>query len=62
LEEAVKKKWMQVNDSYLVSEARTFIDRGGKYEAEEGEHDDSIFAWGIAWQVRKQRKAVYIYT
>jgi len=62
LAEAVQEGWIQVNDPFLISEGRTFVDKGGKYEAEQGEHDDSIFAWGIAYQARKQRKVQWIYT
>jgi hypothetical protein len=60
LNEAIENNWLQVNDKIFISEAKTFVDRGGKYEADAGQHDDSIFAWGIAWQCRKQKKKTYI--
>ncbi|KKN52792.1 hypothetical protein LCGC14_0609100 [marine sediment metagenome] len=47
---------MIINDTGFLSECLTFQDNGsGKYEAMEGYHDDRIFMWGIAWQLRKQR-------
>ena len=33
---------------------KVFVDRGTRYEADKGEHDDLVMAWGIAWQARKQ--------
>lgn len=62
LNEAVRENFMQVNDPVLLSEARTFVDTGGRYEADKKQHDDTVFAWGIAWQVRKQRKVQYVYS
>jgi hypothetical protein len=60
LNEAMEEGFMQVNDTIFIAECRTFVDRGGRYEAEKQQHDDSIFAWGLAWQARKQRKQSYI--
>lgn len=52
--EAVEKKYMVINDRILLDECRTFgpNDRG-KYEALNDADDDSVFGWGIAWQVRQ---------
>jgi hypothetical protein len=42
-----------VNDPGTLEECNSFIDNGtGKYEAPRGEHDDRIFAHGIAIQIR----------
>ena len=41
----------EVNDEVLVQEGLTFEESNGKYEAAEGYNDDTIFAWGIAWQM-----------
>lgn len=56
LNDAVEEGFMQVNDSIFIAECKTFVDDGGKYQADKGQHDDSIIAWGIAWQARKQMK------
>lgn len=52
--EAVEKRYMVINDRILLDECRTFgpNDRG-KYEALNDADDDSVFGWGIAWQVRQ---------
>jgi hypothetical protein len=47
---------IQVNDRIFLAECKTFVDHSGKYEADSGQHDDSVMAWGIAWQARKQLK------
>lgn len=54
LREHIEKGFMRTKDRELLSECRTFGPVGAsRYEAQEGCHDDSIFAWGIAIQVRK---------
>lgn len=60
LNEALEEQYMHVNDETFIAECKTFVDTGGKYEADKGQKDDSIIAWGIAWQCRKQRKKSYI--
>lgn len=60
LNEALEENYLLVNDKIFISEAKTFVDKGGRYEADTGQHDDSIMAWGIAWQCRKQKKKTYI--
>lgn len=60
LNEAMESGFMQVNDETFLAECKTFVDNGGRYEADEGQHDDSIIAWGIAWQCRKHKKKSYI--
>jgi len=51
--EATHGEHMQVNDPVFLGECLTLADDGtGKYKARDGCHDDTIFAWGIAWQVR----------
>ena len=46
-----------IYDEWLLKEALTFINNNGKYEAEEGQHDDDIFATAIAYQMyRKYRR------
>lgn len=56
LNEAIEKKYMGINDQVFIAEAKTFVDTGKKYEADSGENDDTIIAWGIAWQCRKQKQ------
>jgi hypothetical protein len=53
LNEALEQGHMGVNDRSFLVDCKTFIDTGTRAEASEGEHDDTIFAWGIAWQARK---------
>lgn len=54
LEEAMRSRYMTVNDMAFLGECRTFVDTGaGKYEASAGDHDDRVIAWAIAWQMRK---------
>lgn len=54
LREAVEGRFMAVRDRVLLEECRTFgPNERGRYEALNGAYDDSLFAWGIAWQVRK---------
>ena len=56
LNEALEEDHMLANDKLFLAECKTFVDNGGKYEAAEGEHDDLVIAWGIAWQARKTPK------
>lgn len=53
LNEAIEEGYMIINDTIFIEQCKTFIDRGGRYEASEGEHDDLVMGWGIAWQARK---------
>lgn len=53
LREALEQGRLVCNDSIFLSECKTFVDVNNKYQAKQGAHDDSIFAWGIAWQCRK---------
>jgi len=59
LNEALEHDYMVVNDTIFIAECKTFVDRGGKYEADKNQKDDSVIAWGIAWQCRKQKKATF---
>lgn len=53
LSEAVATGAMGVRDRVLLVEMTRFnLQASGRYEADSGAHDDSIFAWGIAWQMR----------
>jgi hypothetical protein len=54
LREAVEKRYMVAHDRIMLDECRTFgpNDRG-KYEALNDAEDDTIFGWGIAWQIRQ---------
>ncbi len=60
LNEALEENHLLVNDKLFISEAKTFVDEGKRYSAESGQHDDTIMAWGITWQCRKQKKKSYI--
>lgn len=52
---AIHEEHMEVNHRDMAGECFTFMDDGsGKYRAREGCHDDTIFAWGIAWQMRQR--------
>jgi len=59
LNEALENKFMIVNDSVFLAECKSFIDTGERYEADSGKKDDSIVAWGIAWQGRKAKTLTY---
>jgi hypothetical protein len=57
LSEAVEQKFMEVRDREFLSECLTFKKQAnGKYEADTGCHDDIVIKWGIAWQMRKQKR------
>lgn len=60
LNEALEEGYMEVNDPIFISECKTFVDIAGKYQAAQGENDDTIIAWGIAWQCRTQKKKSYL--
>lgn len=58
LEWALREGMMGVNDPEFIRECLSFV-RTEKYpdgEAQQGCHDDLIFAWGIAWQMRRYVK------
>ena len=59
---ALEEKLILVNDAVFLEQCKVFVDRGGRYEAAQGEHDDGIIAWGIAWQVKKNTKKGLILT
>ena len=59
LNEALEERFMIVNDPIFIAEGKTFIDTGKRYEADSGEHDDTIIAWGVSWQCRKQQRESY---
>lgn len=51
IKSAVEDGFMIVNCPIFLSECRNFQDSGeGKYE---GDYDDTVIAWAIAWQVRQ---------
>lgn len=51
---ALRDGGLVVNDAKFLGECRTFnLQENGKYEADEGSHDDLVFAWGIASYVRQ---------
>jgi hypothetical protein len=55
LKEAVHQNLMEINHQDFLGECFTFMDNGkGKFEARSGTHDDTVMAWGIAWQARKR--------
>jgi len=60
LRKAIQNREMPVRDMVLLQECLSFkLSRDEeKYMAAEGCLDDSIFAWAIAWQVRKDPEAM----
>lgn len=53
LREVVHGGLMGINHMDFLGECFTFMDNGkGKFEARSGTHDDTVMAWGIAWQCR----------
>lgn len=54
LREAVHQGYMEVNQEDFIAECFTFVNWKDKWQARQGDHDDSIFGWGIAWQARKK--------
>lgn len=60
LNEALEERFMIVNDTVFLAECKTFVDNGGRYEADKNQHDDSVIAFGIAWQCRKQKRKSYM--
>lgn len=45
---------MVIRDRLFMRQCLTFKrQRDGKFEADNGEHDDAVMIWGIAWQMRK---------
>lgn len=49
--EAVESETIKLNSRDTLGECLTLIDNGGKIEAEDGEHDDTIIAGAIAVQM-----------
>lgn len=57
LAEAIDERFMLVRDREFLSECLTFKKQSnGKYAADPGCCDDTVLKWGIAWQMRKQRR------
>lgn len=57
LADAVEHDEMGVRDRDFLGECLTFRLQGpGRWEADSSCHDDTIFKWGIAWQMRKVRR------
>jgi len=53
LAEAIHDGAMEIHHREFLEECLTFANStGDKYEARPGYHDDTIMAWGIAWEVR----------
>lgn len=47
----------RIRDRDLLSECLAFrLQSSGKFEADSGAHDDAVFKWAIAVQMRKQRR------
>jgi hypothetical protein len=56
LAEAVTNGFIEMNDRDFLKEMTTFgLQANNKWEHDSGAHDDSLFKWGIAWQMRKFR-------
>lgn len=49
--EAVESKTIKINSRETLGECLTLIDNGGKIEAEDGEHDDTIISGAISVQM-----------
>jgi hypothetical protein len=58
LRQGVEQGWMKIRDGTFLAQCRTFkLDRDEeKYKAAPGCHDDSVIAWAIAIQARKDRQ------
>ncbi len=57
LAEAVGEGAMIVRDRDFLGECLAFrLQSNGKFEADPGEHDDSVMKWAVAWQMRKHRR------
>ena len=53
---AIEDGSMKVRDADLLSECLSFrLQTSGRFEADSGAHDDAVFKWAIAWQMRKHR-------
>lgn len=56
LRSAVNDRAIQIRDLEMLYECRTFRKQaGGKWAADSGKHDDSIFKWAIALQMRAHK-------
>ena len=53
LAEAIHSGAMKVHDRLLLQEMASFGLHGNKWQADPGEHDDAVFKWAIANQMRK---------
>lgn len=54
IREATEGGFMEVNHPDYIAECFTFVKEGGKWQARQGSHDDTIFAWAIAWKARER--------
>lgn len=43
-----------IHDQEFLRECLVFEERDGRFEAAPGKHDDTIFAWAIAWQMAQR--------
>ncbi len=57
LNDAIVEGHMGIRDREMLGEATTFrLQSSGRFEHDSGCHDDSLFYWAIAWQMRHVRK------
>ena len=55
--EAIESGAMIIRDRQFLEELLSFrLQSSGKFEHDTGAHDDTIFKWGIGWQMRKFRR------
>lgn len=57
LKDAIDAQALGVYDETTITEMYSFVIRNGKPQAEQGAHDDTIFALGIAWQLYQTEDA-----
>lgn len=57
LKDAVDAQAIGIYDETTITEMYSFVIRNGKPQAEQGAHDDTIFALGIAWQLYQTEDA-----
>ena len=55
--EMIDSEGFEVNDAEFLAECHTFnLQENGKYEADDGKHDDLVIAWALAYYVRKTER------
>jgi hypothetical protein len=54
IREATEGGFMEVNHPDYLAECFTFVKEAGKWQARQGSHDDTIFAWAISWKARER--------